>query len=102
MDVGKPLYGQMQKVKGSENDNVNVTAEPPPPVSVYDTHPIKNRNNTHSLVIIVKQCVFKALIKSISHFAHEILVPKTQKFRFFSVPVISLDYNVTNCLAIPK
>ena len=60
VDVGKPLYGQMQKVKGSENDNVNVTAEPPPPVSVYDMHSIKNRKNMHSLGIIVKQLVLKA------------------------------------------
>ncbi|KAK3097200.1 hypothetical protein FSP39_007388 [Pinctada imbricata] len=31
VDVSKPYYGQMLKVKGSENENVKVTAEPPAP-----------------------------------------------------------------------
>lgn len=31
VDVGKPYYGQLQKVQGSESRNVDVTAEPAPP-----------------------------------------------------------------------
>eukprot|EP00105_Crassostrea_gigas_P014938 XP_011431787.2 PREDICTED: recQ-mediated genome instability protein 1-like [Crassostrea gigas] len=31
VDVGKPYYGQLQKVQGSESRNVEVTAEPAPP-----------------------------------------------------------------------
>lgn len=33
VDVGKPYYGQLQKVQGSESRNVDVTAEPAPPVN---------------------------------------------------------------------
>ena len=35
MDVGSPFYGQLLKVKGKENENVNVTAtqHTPAPVS---------------------------------------------------------------------
>lgn len=33
VDVGKPYYGQLQKVQGSESRNVEVTAEPAPPVN---------------------------------------------------------------------
>ena len=32
VDVGKPYYGQLQKVQGAESGNVDVTAEPAPPV----------------------------------------------------------------------
>lgn len=31
VDVGKPYYGQLQKVQGSDSRNVDVTAEPAPP-----------------------------------------------------------------------
>lgn len=32
VDVGKPYYSQLQKVQGAESGNVDVTAEPAPPV----------------------------------------------------------------------
>jgi hypothetical protein len=34
VDVGKPYYGQLQKVQGADNVNVEVTAEPTPPVQI--------------------------------------------------------------------
>lgn len=51
LDVGKPYYGQLQKVQGSESRNVEVTAEPAPPVNnlsiilVTNGHPTRPYQN---------------------------------------------------------
>lgn len=51
VDVGKPYYGQLQKVQGSESRNVEVTAEPAPPVNslsiilVTSGHPTRPYQN---------------------------------------------------------
>lgn len=65
VDVGKPYYGQLQKVQGSESRNVEVTAEPAPPVNslsiilVTSGHPTRPYQNFNILKWLVNS-LFKS------------------------------------------
>lgn len=50
VDVGKPYYGQLQKVQGSDSRNVDVTAEPAPPVNSLSIFLVTTAVTLHDLI----------------------------------------------------